>query len=54
MIGKLFRATFQIAVELPVSVVKDFFTLGGTATDQEESYTKQKVEEIADDLEKSP
>lgn len=50
MLGKLFRATFQTLVELPIAVVKDVFTLGGSAT-EDEPYTKQKVEEIADDLE---
>lgn len=52
MIGKLFKAVFQTAVELPIAVVKDVFTIGGVATEQDEPYTKQKVEEIAEDLEK--
>ena len=51
MLGKLFKATFQIGVELPIAIVKDVFTLGGTVTEKEEPYTKEKVEEIAEDLE---
>lgn len=51
MLGKLFKAVFQTVIELPIAVVKDVFTLAGTATDQDEPYTKQKVEEIAEDLE---
>jgi len=53
MIGKLFKATFQIAVELPIAVVKDVFTLGGSITDESKPYTNQKVEEIAEDLDKT-
>jgi len=47
-LGSLFKATVGIAT-LPIDVVKDVFTFGGIATEQE-PYTKQKIEEIADDL----
>lgn len=49
-LGKLFKAGIGI-VTLPVAVVKDVVTLGGTATGKG-SYTKEQVEEIAEDLDK--
>lgn len=50
----LFSAFVKVAVDvatLPVAVVKDVFTLGGAATEQDKSYTAQKLQEIKDDSE---
>jgi hypothetical protein len=45
----LFSTIFDLAT-LPVEIVKDVITLGGTITEEEESYTRKKMEEIDDDL----
>ena len=50
MLGKFFKAIFEVAVELPIAVVKDIATIGGSATGEKETYTEQKIEEITDDL----
>ena len=46
---KLFETLYDL-ITLPVEVVKDVFTLGGTATDQDESYTRQRIEKLDEDL----
>lgn len=52
MLGKILKTIVDTAVGLPVAVVKDVLTLGGVATKGElEPYTKDKVDEIIEDLE---
>ena len=49
-LGSLFKAAVGV-VTLPVAVVKDVFTLGGVSTKGKlETYTKDQIEQIADDL----
>jgi hypothetical protein len=44
-----FVATVVNVATLPVAVVKDVVTLGGVATDQNESYIVQKLREIKEE-----
>lgn len=37
-------------VTTPISIVKDSLTFGGELTDQDESYTGRKFDDIADDF----
>lgn len=46
----LFKALYEIATT-PVAIVKDIVTLGGSATDEDEPYTKRKMREIEEALE---
>ena len=48
LFGQVVRTLIN-TVELPVEVVKDVVTLGGTITNQEKSYTRQQLEKIAED-----
>lgn len=48
LFGKIVRLATNVVV-LPVEVVKDVYTLGGVATDQSKSYTRQQLEKIADE-----
>lgn len=48
LFGKIVRTAVNVAT-LPVAVVKDVVTFGGMATDQRESYTTQKLEQIKDE-----
>lgn len=48
LFGKIVKTVVNVAV-LPVEVVKDVYTLGGVATSQEKSYTRQQLEKIAED-----
>ena len=48
---KLFETLWDLAT-LPVEVVKDVFTLGGSITDEDECYTKQRMKKLDEDLEK--
>ena len=48
-LGKLFKAVVNV-VTIPLAVTKDVFTLGGVATGKDQSYTKDKIEEIEDNL----
>lgn len=48
LFGQIVRTLVNVA-ELPVEVVKDVLTLGGTMTDRDESYTREHLEKIADD-----
>ena len=41
--------TLVNVVELPVEVVKDVYTLGGVATGQRKSYTRQQLEKLAEE-----
>ena len=47
---KLFKTIFDI-VTLPVEIVKDVVTLGGTVTERNKSYTRERIEELDEDLE---
>lgn len=47
-LGKLFKAVVDTAT-IPLSVAADVITLGGAATDNG-SYTKNKLEKIAEEL----
>lgn len=52
----IFSALTKIAVDvitLPVDVVKDVFTLGGIATDEEKPYILQKLDQIKKDSEEA-
>lgn len=42
------RTVVNVAT-LPVAVVKDVVTLAGATTNQDESYTEQKVQQIKDE-----
>lgn len=46
---KLFESLLDLAL-LPIAVVKDVFTLGMEAEETGKSYTRQKLEDIDDDL----
>ena len=50
ILGKLLKTTIDIATT-PIDIVKDAATLGGTITDQNESYTSKKFKRLGDDLE---
>ena len=50
MLGKLFQVVEDV-VKLPVAVVKDVVTLGGSMTSQSSCYTQQKLDDLKDDLE---
>ncbi len=45
LFSALVKTTIEV-VTLPGAVVKDVVTLGGVVTDEDETYTKQKLEEI--------
>ena len=46
---KLIKTTLH-TVTSPIEVVKDAATLGGLLTDQDESYSSQRVKKISDDI----
>lgn len=46
--GKLGKLVMD-AVETPVAIIKDVATMGGVLTDQNKSYTQQKLEDMQDD-----
>ena len=46
---RLLSALFD-AVLLPVSMVQDFFTLGGIALGEGKSATRKRIEDIEDNL----
>jgi hypothetical protein len=50
LFGKLIKTGFNI-LELPLAVGKDVITLGGTSTEQKQTYTRQLVEKIKEDAE---
>ncbi len=52
MLGSLLKASVGVLVDLPVSVIKDTATLGGTLTD-EESATIKSLKTIGDNLNKA-
>ena len=45
VIGKLIKGAVDTAL-LPVDIVKDFATLGGSITEEDEPYTIQKVKQL--------
>jgi hypothetical protein len=46
--GKLLKTTFDV-VTAPVAVVKDFATMGGAVNGRRQTYTGEKLEQLADD-----
>jgi hypothetical protein len=48
LFGQVIRTIVNTTL-LPVAVVKDVYTLGGNATEQEKSYTRQQLENLAED-----
>ena len=52
MLNSLFKAVVGVAVDLPVSIVKDTVTLGGTLIDEESAIGKS-LGTIGDNLEKA-
>lgn len=48
LFGQIIRTVTNVAV-MPVAVAKDVLTLGGAATDQNESYTAQQIEKLKDE-----
>lgn len=53
MFGSLLKAVVGVAVDLPVSIVKDVITLGGTLTDDEESAIVKSCKTIGKNIENS-
>lgn len=51
-LGKLVKATLDVAL-VPVEVVKDAATLGGTLTDEKEPYTISRAKKVVEDLEEA-
>ena len=51
-LGNLFKAVVKTTVELPISIVKDVFIGVPRIADGKNLYSKDKVEEIADELNK--
>lgn len=52
MLGNLFKAAVGV-VKLPVDVVADVVTLGGTLTDKKQPYTAKGASDIVRNLEKA-
>ena len=52
MFGSLLKAVVGVAIDLPVSIVKDTLTLGGELTG-EESAIKKSCETIGKNIEKA-
>ncbi len=50
LLGSLLKTTIHIA-SLPVDVVKDVVTAGGTLMDQRECYTTKKLKKVIRDTE---
>jgi hypothetical protein len=48
LFGQIVRTVVNVAT-LPVAVTKDVFTLGGVATEQDEPYVVQKLQQIKDE-----
>lgn len=48
LFGQIIRTVVNTTL-LPVAVVKDVYTLGGVATEQDKSYTRQQLEKLAED-----
>jgi len=50
MFESLFKAAVGVVVELPVSVVADVATLGGSMTDKDRPHTISTLEKIVDNI----
>lgn len=50
LLGKLVKTAIH-TVTAPLEIVKDIATLGGVLTDEEESYTAQRIRKLAKDAE---
>jgi hypothetical protein len=50
LFGQAVRTLVNVAA-LPVAVVKDVYTLGGTASEQNQTYTQQQLQKIATEAE---
>jgi len=48
-LGSLTKLALDVVVT-PIAVIKDIATLGGTLTDQNKSYTQQKLQDLDDDF----
>ena len=48
LFGKLVKTAVH-TVTAPIEIVKDIATLGGVLTDEEESYTAQRIRKLAKD-----
>lgn len=48
LFGKLVKTAVNVA-EIPLAVAKDVLTLGGVATGEDQTYTRQLVEKIKED-----
>ena len=46
----ILKALIKTVVEVPISVVKDALTLGGTVTGKRQPYTKETYEDILEEL----
>ena len=51
-LGNLFKAVIKTTVGLPIAVVKDVLTIGIKKVEDGEFFTEEKVDEIADELNK--
>jgi hypothetical protein len=50
LFGKLLKTGFDV-VTAPIEVAKDAVTLGGLCTDEEETYTSQRLKRLQKDSE---
>lgn len=48
LFGAIVKTVINVAT-LPVAIAKDVITLGGAATEQDKSYTAQKIEQIKEE-----
>lgn len=49
MLGKILKAIITTA-EIPIEVTKDVLTLGLRSVKEGKSYTREKIEELVEDL----
>lgn len=50
LLGKILKTTINLTT-LPLDIVKDVVTLGGTLEDKDKSYTAKKMNRLGDNLE---
>jgi len=48
LFGKIVKTAVNVAV-LPIAIMKDVYTLGGTVTEQDKPYTAQQLEKIKEE-----
>jgi len=48
ILGKIIKTTLSVA-EIPIVVIKDSVTVGGTMVGREQSYTGEKLKELKKD-----